>query len=240
MSDLTTSHTPKIPTGFRIPARGCRRLPRDSLEYRTTILKGLRNRCLRASVPKVFFIIINPVTIQKLAVFLLEVLVPMVLRLRGNIGFNFADPGCRNRKNTITGLPLKDLPFRSSVTEPMTANPFRFLYEIRDGNRPRKPGQQMDVISHSSDLDRRAVQLVCDNSEIPVQFRLKTRIFEKRKSVFCRKNGVEVNLIKRLRHFPGYPSEGGRLKDEQKFRNPFRIELGNSTFPGVARGNPGL
>src|SRR5262249_27349059 len=58
----------------------------------------------------------------------------------------------------------------------------------------------MNMVGHASDPQNRTIEAVADPAEIMLHLIPNFRVLQERPAILCRKNQVQVNLSKRLRH----------------------------------------
>jgi len=115
--------------------------------------------------------------------------------LLGYVANDFRQVGLADRKARVTALPLKIQVIAALFFEPQVGDPLDFLYPFGLGNRASEAAQQMDVVFHAADLQRRALQLFGNRAKVRVQGLPKDTVAQKRPALlyaYVRRKGYSA------------------------------------------------
>lgn len=92
-----------------------------------------------------------------------------MFRLAFEIGFDVTPMGCADGENPIAGLPMKLGIAWAMRFEPFRRAGFDILDDSSRGESSRVNEEQVDVVSHRSGLEERAVLMRNDAANVGVQ-----------------------------------------------------------------------
>ena len=121
------------------------------------------------SIPHIAFIERDVVPFKKRPVFLLKGFCPVVFALVGDVGADGSHVGFRNGKCSVSRLPRKSGEFLALGFDPLGRGFFDLLDDLADGNGSGQVEEQVGVVLHRIDKDRRTAEVLQDCGHVGVQ-----------------------------------------------------------------------
>jgi hypothetical protein len=118
----------------------------------------------------------------------------MMLYLFRNVFVHDVTLRLAHRKGAVSRLPLKPLSNLYSSFGPDRRSAFELHDPIRQRNGPRLTCQQMNMIFHTADSDRRAVEFPSDSCQIAMHLVTQRWIGQERAALFGREDEVDQNV----------------------------------------------
>lgn len=110
-------------------------------------------------IPDIAFIIVDGVSTEEFAVFILERSGSVMLLLGVDITNQRLFLDHADRESPVALLPEKRAQLGALRFQPFTGGGFDLFHEVRDGDGPEKPDCEMDMIRHATDPIRFAMAL---------------------------------------------------------------------------------
>ena len=165
------------------------------------------------SIPNVFLVPFDLVLSQQRAQLVLEANFAMMLFLPGDVLLYRFEIRLAHGEIRVAALPLEVGVIATALLEPRVRDAFQFLHPFRLRDRATKSREQMNMVFHAADLDRRTIKLFGNAAEIRMQRIPRGFVAQQRPTVFGGKDEMNVNSGKRLWH-------GFRLQSIPSFANP--------------------
>jgi len=121
------------------------------------------------SIPHITFIKFDFVFAQQRAKFVLECRLPMMFLLVRNVLFHLFKVGLAHREIRIAALPFKIGVVAAMFFEPAVGYPFQFLHPFGLGDGAGKTAEQMNMVFHSANDERRTVERLGHAAQVGVQ-----------------------------------------------------------------------
>lgn len=108
-----------------------------------------------------------------------------------------------HRERAITLLPMEVGQTGILRLDPFRRITFQFTNERGDIERLRQSTQNMNMVFHPANAERRRLLVLADADQIGMHTFTKSRVAQKRRAVFRREHQVHINLNEGLRHSCG-------------------------------------
>ena len=121
------------------------------------------------SIPGISFIKFDFMFAQQRAKFILKRCLPMMFLLAHDVLPHLFKVGLAHREIRIAALPFKIGIVVAMFFEPAVGNPFQFLHPLGLGNGAGKTAEQMNMVFHPANDERRTVQRLGHAAQVGVQ-----------------------------------------------------------------------
>ena len=121
------------------------------------------------SIPHISFIKFDFMFAQERAKFVLKRRLPMMFLLARDVLFHLLKVGLAHREIRIAALPFKIGVVAAMFFEPAVGNPFQFLHPFRLCDGAGKTAEQMNVVFHPANDERRTVERLGHAAHVGVQ-----------------------------------------------------------------------
>ena len=156
-----------------------------------------------ASIPHIPLVPFDAVGLEEAAVFVLEGVFGVVLFLVGDVGADVVGFGFADGEDAVAGLPVelgKHGIALGLVDEPDGGGSFHFFDPIRHRDRAGEAHEDVNVIRHAADDERRAVESRGDAAEVAVEFVSQRFFGEKGKTILRGPHRVYEDVREGLGH----------------------------------------
>lgn len=192
-----------------------------------------------ASIPHIPLIPFDAVGLEEAAVFVLEGVFGVVLFLVGDVGADVVGFGFADGEDAVAGPPVEFGEHRIALglaDEPDGGGAFHFFYPIRHRDRAGEAHEDVNVVRHAADDQRRAIESRRDAAEIAMEFVAQGFVGEEGKTILRGPHRVNEDVREGLGH-GGKDSERADDSSIRQFRSSNR-EAVPSCSPGVDAQRP--
>ena len=170
-----------------------------------TTAKGLKARSMPLSIPNIPLIEINAIPLQERTKLVLKTLLRMMRLLPVDVRAQRAQIRGTNGKHTVPALPLEATELVALRLQPLRRPRLQIADEVCDGQAPRQPNCQMEMIGHAADPITFASGVT--NSRCKVGAQVRTHgISQRRHPAFGAEDYMNQNKSERLWHCRNYRS----------------------------------
>ena len=191
------------------------------------------------SIPHIPLVPFEAVGLEEAAVFVLEGVFGVVLFLVGDVGADVVGFGFADGEDAVTGLPVElgehGIALRL-VDEPDGGGAFHFFDPVRHRDRASEAHEDVNVIRHAADDQRRAIESRGDAAKVAMEFVAQGFVGEKGKTILRGPNRVNEDVREGLGH-GGKDSERANDSSIRQFCASNR-EAVPSCSPGVDAQRP--